>query len=128
MKPLTITIHDHRKVFAIREEFSRAFPDLKLEFHARPHTSDGPASPKLVRDSSTEIRDCRTFSHDGTMTIRLEMTIGELQDYFRQTFGLEVEIYSRTGADWEPADFLASLDALSNAGQDAIPSNRHYSD
>lgn len=127
MKPLTITIHGQRKVFAVREEFSRAFPDLKLEFHARPHTSDGPDPPNLVRNSSTEIKDCRTRSNDGTMTITLGMTIGELQEYFRNSFGLEVEVFFRTGTEWAPADSLASLEKLSSAGQDAIPSNRHYS-
>ncbi len=126
MKPLTITIHNHRKVMAVCEEFSRAFPDLKLEFHARPHTRNGAASPKLVHNRNAEISDCRTNNHDGTIQISLEMTVEEVQDYFRQAFGLEVEISRRVGHVWEPADFLATLDALSDAGQQAIPSNCHW--
>lgn len=120
-----LTIHNDRKVFAIREEFSRAFPYLKLEFHARPHTSNGAASPNYIRNSNAEIRDCRTHPNNGDMTISDQMTVGEVQDYFRNVFGLEVEVFCRSGAAWEPADLTAPIAFFGSRGQEAVsPDNR----
>lgn len=114
MKTLKIDINNHRKIFAIKEFFSGAFPNLKLEFYAKPHTDDGAHSDKIIRNSNGTISDCRTVDHSGTITISSEMTASELQDYFRDPYGLKAEVYKREGQDWVKTDGLekASLEEL----------------
>lgn len=118
MKRVTIVINNHRKVFAVREEFSRLFPNLKLGFHAKPNTSDGPHPDKLVHNSSTTIGDCRNHLKDGELEVHGEWTAGELKAHFRNDFGLETEIYRRTGTEWYPVDESVSLNELNTNNQE----------
>jgi hypothetical protein len=104
MKTIQIEINNRRKVFAIRELFSNEFKNLKLEFYAKPHTEDGPHSEKIVRNSGFTVGDCRTENHNGILLIRPDMTISELKDYLRNTFGLKAEIYKLDGSSWITSD------------------------
>lgn len=104
METLQIEINNHRKVFAVRELFSTKFSNLKLEFYAKPHTDDGPHSEKIVRNSGFTIGDCRTENHDGMLVISPEMTVDELKDHLRNTFGLHTEVYKLSDSSWQIAD------------------------
>ncbi len=55
---MKITINDHRKVFAIEEEFNQMFPNLKIEFMAKPSAAGAKHSDMPVAQSKT-IADCR---------------------------------------------------------------------
>lgn len=104
MKAISIEINDRRKAYTIRELFSNLFPNLKLEFYAKPHTSDGPHSDKIVTSTRLTIGDCRTVDYNGILIIDPDMSTGELKDNLLQTFGLKAEIYKWSGSSWQPAD------------------------
>jgi hypothetical protein len=114
MKPIHIEINDRRKVFTVREVFSSEFPNLKLEFYGKPHTEDGPHSRRLVRNSGTSIGDCRTVDRNGILVIQPGMTVADLKNHLRDTFGLEAEVYRLTGTSWEKPELEElSLEELS---------------
>lgn len=104
MKAITIEINDHRKAYTVRELFSSLFTNLKLEFYAKPHTSDGPHSDKIVTNSRLTIGDCRTVDYNGMLMIDPEMSTSEFKDNLLQTFGLKAEIYHWSGVSWQPID------------------------
>jgi hypothetical protein len=89
---MKITINDHRKVSAIQEEFSSVFPDLRLEFHARPSRVGAPPAEKLVRDRGKSLLDCRSTHEKGEIDIEPGMSAEEIKENFRDAFGLSVEI------------------------------------
>ena len=82
-KQIIITINDKRKLFAIKKEFNTAFPALKMEFLAKPHTKTGASSKKFIRSNFNTIADCRTTHNEGHVEINPEMTARELEDNFR---------------------------------------------
>jgi len=49
---MQIIINDHRKIFAIQEEFNTAFPYLKIEFFSKPHSPGGASARKLMKTNS----------------------------------------------------------------------------
>jgi len=104
MKALQFEINNQRKVVALKEFFSSEFPNLKLEFFAKPHVTDGPHSDKIVTANSATIADCRAHNNDGILTIEPGMTTSELKDYLRDSFGLKAEIYKRGHSTWEIGD------------------------
>jgi hypothetical protein len=97
---MKIEINNHRKIYAIQKEFAALFPCLKIEFHEKPHTHSGPPSQKLVKSSSKCLSECRTLHNDGFISITPLMSTGDLKQSFRDSFGLTIEIYQRTGRTW----------------------------
>lgn len=97
---MKITINDHRKIFAIQEEFSSLFPYLKIEFFSKPHTSGGESSKKLIRHNSKTIGECRTSHHSGSITITSGMTVSDLEQRFQDVYGLSVQVFRKSGKSW----------------------------
>ena len=89
---MKIAINNNRKIFAIQEEFSAMFPNLKIVFHAKPSSAGGVPSPKMVIHSSRTLQDCRSISREGTIEILPTMNISELKGNLRDIFGLSAEI------------------------------------
>lgn len=97
---MKIAINDHRKIFAIQEEFNTTFPYLKLEFFSKPHKLGG-ASPKaLVKHNSVTLGECRTVHHKGDITIVPDMTVFDLEQNFGDVYGLGVQVFRKSGKSW----------------------------
>jgi hypothetical protein len=96
---MTIILNDHRKIAAIQAEFSAAFPYLKIDFFSKPAGAESPAPKKLISSSKT-LGECRTIHTKGTVTIIAGMRITELEDLFRDTFGLSVLLSRKSGREW----------------------------
>lgn len=121
MEKIQIEINNHRKVFSVRELFTQKFTNLKLEFYAKPNTECGPHPDKIVRNSALTIGDCRTSNHNGVLTILPGMTVPELKDHLRDTFGLHTEVYKLTDSSWQIIDSdSGSLEELNRSNP--IPS------
>lgn len=97
---MKIAINDHRKIFAIQEEFNTTFPYLKLEFFSKPHKPGG-ASPKtLIKNNSITLGECRTVHHKGDITIIPEMTVFDLEQNLSDVYGLGVQVFRKSGKTW----------------------------
>ena len=97
---MEIILNDHRKIFAIQKEFSEMFPFLKLEFYAKSNIAGGASSIKLMKHISKTIAECRTIRAAGNITIQPNMTIGRLEQSFRDIYGLSVGVFRQSAAEW----------------------------
>ena len=97
---MKITINDHRKIFAIQEEFNQLFPYLKLEFFSKPHKPGGATSKKFVKHNSKTLGECRTIHNTGEITIVPGMTVSELEQGFGDVYGLGVQVFRKSGKSW----------------------------
>ena len=93
---MKIIINDHRKIFAIQEEFSSLFPNLRIEFFAKPSKTGSASSDKLVNHSK-KLLECRATHEEGIIEITPSMAIHELKDNFSDHFGLKVELVLKSG-------------------------------
>ena len=89
---MKITINDHRKVAAIQEEFKSVFPDLRLKFHARPARAGASPAEKIVKDRGKTLLACRSTHEKGIIDIEPTMSVEDIKENFRDSFGLTVEI------------------------------------
>lgn len=97
---MKIEINDRRKVYAIQEEFSQAFPYLKLEFFSKPHKQGGASPKESITGSSKLIGDCRSIHESGFMTISPNMTVAEIEQHFGDVYGLSVQVFRKSGNSW----------------------------
>lgn len=95
-----IDINDHRKIYSIQHDFSAVFPNLKIEFHAKPHKTGGVPSEKSVETASKTLGQCRVEHNKGTITITPNMTVNDLEERFGDVYGLSVHILKRSGDKW----------------------------
>lgn len=97
---MKIQINDHRKIHAIQKEFSTMFPWLKIEFFSKPHKiKAGSPRTELVPSAKT-LGECRTVHDSGTITITPGMTVADLEQSFRDVYGLAVQIFRKSGRTW----------------------------
>jgi len=94
---MKIVINNHRKIFAIQEEFSKMFPALTIAFYAKPSNPGAAPSTKLIRHSGKTLQECRSINKEGTIEILPTMNSSDLKKYFRDVFGLAVEIFQKAG-------------------------------
>ena len=97
---MKIIINDHRKIFAIQEEFQKLFPFLKIEFFAKPHKVGAPSAKKLMKHSSKTLGECRVIHTKGTITITPHMTVADLEQNFNDVYGLSVQVFRKSGKAW----------------------------
>lgn len=116
---MTITINDRRKIFAIQEEFTKLFPFLRLEFFSKPQKPGGPASKKLVKQTSKTVGDCRTLHNNGKLTVNPKMTVTDLENEFRDVYGLSVQLFRKSGKVWLETSVTDgwSLEEQNNQGE-----------
>ena len=97
---MKIAINDHRKIFAIQEEFNTVFPYLKLEFFSKPHQSQGATEKEFIKHPSKTLGECRTIHEDGNITITPHMTVDNLEQNFRDIYGLGAQVFRKSGNVW----------------------------
>lgn len=97
---MIITINDKRKIHAIQEKFTELFPYLKLEFFSKPHKSKGGTAKKFMKSGSKTIGECRTVHKEGTITITPQMTVAQVEDTFRDVYGLSAQVFRKSGKIW----------------------------
>ena len=115
LKKMKIVINNNRKIFAIQDEFSKMFPNLEINFHAKPNQHGGAPSKKLVRHSSKTLQECRVISKDGTIDILPSMNVSDLKENFRDVYGLSVEIFRKAenGVPQNPVSDRIALEEAS---------------
>ncbi len=96
---MKIQINDHRKIFAIQEQFNQFFPNLKIEFFGKPSKVGNPPSEKLVKAAKT-IGDCRVVHNKGELTLSPSTTTFDLKQTLADTYGLSVAFLRRSGQKW----------------------------
>jgi hypothetical protein len=94
---MKIIINNKRKIFAIQEEFSAAYPGLKIAFHAKPNRTGAAPPEKLVSHNSKTLQECRIIHNEGVVEVLPTMYVGDVKDLFRDVFGLTVEIMHDAG-------------------------------
>lgn len=88
---MKLTIHNNRKVFAIQQTFTKEFPHLHLQFAAKASRASGPASSKIA-GASHLLAQCRNTRNNGVLTISKGMTAHDVENIFRNSFGLSVQV------------------------------------
>jgi hypothetical protein len=96
---MKIEINDHRKIFAVQEEFHKLFPHLKIEFLAKPNKTGSSPSGKIQKSSKT-LGETRIKHTTGELTITPSMTAADLKQTLGDKYGLSIAIFRQSGAQW----------------------------
>lgn len=97
---MTIEISENRKISDIQKEFNDLFPFLKLEFFLKPHGKREGSEKMYQIDCTKKICESRKVHKKGDITINPRQTVAELENAFREYYGLSVQVYRKSGKMW----------------------------
>ena len=97
---MNIHISDDVTIKGIQKEFSALFPYLKLEFFSRPHQTGKGSEKKYMKTEDALLKDFRLVHSEGDLVIEGDMTVSNLEDLFKNHFGLYVQVFRRSGKLW----------------------------
>ncbi len=117
---MKIEINNHRKTFAIQQEFNHDYPNLRMEFYEKPSKRGGPSSSKLVKGSKN-LSECRTIPASGFISILSGMTVGELKQNFNDVYGLKIDIYQLAGQNNQDESPVNDSTVLSDYTMQSLP-------
>lgn len=98
---MRLAIYADRKISEVQQDFSGAFPYLKIEFFRNGEVRKDryPASQMIA--GSRFLRDAWSRKRgEGELDVSDLMTVSELENAFMDRYGLSVQVFRRSGNLW----------------------------
>ena len=95
-----LTIEGTKSIQEVQQEFNAAFPFLKIEFFKPMFGRNMSTSANNKLQHSTTIKEARRLQHDGLMEIDDVMKVADLEQAFKDQFGLNVQVFRKSGNIW----------------------------
>jgi hypothetical protein len=98
---MQVLISADRMIRDIQEDFSRAYPYLKIEFFRNGSVRKERYPSSLLLPTHTRVRDAWTkLKSDGELSLDDNMSVADLENAFIDQFGLSVQVFRRSGNIW----------------------------
>lgn len=97
---MKLIINDDKMIKTIQEEFTHAFPFLKIEFFSKRHKKGEGSSKAFLKKENARIGDCRKKGSSGTISISGKQKVSEIEQLFQEVFGLPAQIFRKSGKIW----------------------------
>lgn len=97
---MKLHIDDKMTIGQLKDQFSIAFPYLKLEFFKKPHETGGISAKQDLLDSRTVLAATRTNHSEGDFFFNGTTTVEQLESSFQNVFGISVQVYRKSGKVW----------------------------
>lgn len=98
---MLLEIDDTKTIADLQERFNLCFPQLKIEFYTRPHHWQENSADNLKIDPQTLIGKIRTNHQPGVLEIKSWNKTGEVEQNFRNLFGLHVQVFYNDHHSWK---------------------------
>jgi PAS domain-containing protein len=95
---MKILLYSNRTVEEIKEEFSAAYPYLKISFYTKRQEAEGALTEEM--DPSTELIEVSGVLKEGDIDINPTDTIKEVERKFEKQYGLPVHIFRKQNGAW----------------------------
>lgn len=89
-----------QKLSAVQKEFNAHFPFLKLEFFRHRHDIHEPSPKRDMILTDHHLKDLRKISSKKMIRITEDMPVATLERLFRETFGISVQVFRKSGRSW----------------------------
>ena len=97
---MTLTIDNSKKISTIQEEFNSMFPYLKLEFFKHTHGIYQGNPKKDMLKSSFTLKQFNNGHIKGTLEIKENMKVSDLESKFQELFNLSVQVFRKSAGTW----------------------------
>lgn len=96
----TIQINDKKKIADLQQEFNEAFPFLRLEFFRHKHLGYHGSARKDMLNPELTLKQSSRQHNEGAIVLKESMKVSELEELFRELFGLSAQVFRKSGSSW----------------------------
>ena len=97
---MKITLYSQKTIGEVKQEFTKTFPFLKIEFFKRKH-NPGQGSPILEEIEPThQLIDVSGVLKEGAIELDPTDTVKDVEQRFQSQYGLPVQIFRRQNGLW----------------------------
>jgi hypothetical protein len=121
---MELTIDKQLSIDKIQREFSSQYPYLKLMFSIKPGLSNGLTGSLNINYSKKPIEKHKQIKHKQSLVVNPEMTVKSLEYEFHSLFGLNIQIYRKSGTVWLETTLSDSWSLEEQNKQGEILSNK----
>ena len=100
---MNISITNNKSIEEIQKEFNDEFAFLKIQFFKNSHKAFQGSGKKELLNPGTKISSL--VHHNGAVEIAADMTVDELEKLFKKKFGLNIQIFRKSGRSWLETTF-----------------------
>jgi hypothetical protein len=97
---MIIEIDDNKTIEEVTREFSAFFPFLKIEFFDEAHGWQQASSFSYLLPHNKKMGEIRKKHTPGVVEIHAWHKTGTVEQAFRKTFGLNIQVFRHQGEDW----------------------------
>lgn len=97
---MKLEINSDRLIREVQTDFNKAFPFLKIEFFHRPAGGQQVSSTRKMIAATNKIQEAGKQSVDGAVELADEMTVSQLEKFFREQLGLSIQVFRKSGNVW----------------------------
>ena len=97
---MLLAINDSKTIGEVIHEFNDRYPLLKLEFFIHQHGENTGSTTKELINHTKKIAEVRSKHNTGSLVIKEEMSVTELEKLFWDEFGLSVQVFRKSGNAW----------------------------
>jgi hypothetical protein len=95
-----LVINTTQTIEALKAEFNRLFPFLKIEFFREPHLRSNGIQKNKIISSEVKLKEIQKIKKKGKIELSNETVVGQLEQQFENEFGLFVEVFRKSGNIW----------------------------
>ncbi|MFO0355873.1 MAG: hypothetical protein ACK50A_02890 [Sphingobacteriaceae bacterium] len=95
---MNILVKDNLTISDIQKEFETTFQYLKLMFFKKPHSTAEGSAKKDLLNGSLKLTNIR--HKNGKISFDENITVSELEELFKDHFGLNVQVFRKSGSSW----------------------------
>lgn len=95
---MVIHLSDDKTIAQIQKEFNTLFPFLKIGFFTKGHKAFEGTAKKSIIASETKLKLVK--KEKTKVQISSGMTVNELEQLFKTKFGLNIQIFRKSGNSW----------------------------
>ena len=95
---MQLTINDKVTISDIQKGFEEMFPFLRIQFFKTPHKAFEGSPKKEILPVTTKLKEVK--HQNGVMVISENITVSELEEFFKNIFNLNVQVFRKSGNSW----------------------------
>lgn len=98
---MQLSINSDRLISEVQQDFSNAYPFLKIEFFRNGTRNERRHTAHQKIDHNRKLKDSWTLKKEkGQLQLNDSMTVMELENAFMDEFGLSVQVLRKSGNVW----------------------------
>jgi len=84
----------------VQREFNAFYPYLKIEFFENSYPEDNPGQKSRRISGNKVVAEISKFNASGRIDMDGKRTVSQLENEFREAFGLPVQVFRKSGNLW----------------------------